>query len=85
MSIDNSLKQIIAKHIDIALDIDKISNDHYLDQIGVNSINFIRMIIEIEQEYNIEFDIDMLAIESFEKVGHFISYVEKLVGLQVNG
>lgn len=56
MSIDNSLKQIIAKHIDI----DKISNDHYLDQIGVNSINFIRMIIEIEQEYNIEFDIDML-------------------------
>lgn len=80
MSIDDSIKRIITKHIDIALEIEEIGNDHYLDQIGVNSINFIRMIIEIEQEYEVEFDIEMLGIESFEKVGNFIAYAEKLVG-----
>jgi acyl carrier protein len=84
MSIDNSIKLVIIKHIDIALNIDKISSDQYLADIGVNSINFIRMIIEIEQEYDIQFDIDKLGIESFEQVGNFIAYVDKLVRIQVN-
>lgn len=84
MSIDNRIKQVIAKHIDIAMDIDKINQDTFLDEIGVNSINFIRMIIEIEEEYEIQFDIDMLGLESYEKVGNFIAYVEKLVGTKVH-
>lgn len=84
MNIDKNIKQVITKHVDIALDFDKINNDNYLDEIGINSINFIRMIIELEEEYDIQFDIDRLGIESFEKVGNLIFYVDKLVGAKVN-
>ncbi len=79
MSVVEHVKQVISKHVDIVVEIDKMQDDVRLDEIGVNSINFIRMIIELEDYYDILFDMDMLGISEFEVVGNFVNYVVQLV------
>lgn len=79
MNIADNVKQVISKHVDIVVDIDKMKDEVRLDEIGVNSINFIRMIIELETQYDIQFDIDMLGVNNFEIVGNLVHYVVKLV------
>lgn len=79
MSVVEHVKQVISKHVDIVVEIDIMQDDVRLDEIGVNSINFIRMIIELEDYYDILFDMDMLGISEFEIVGNFVNYVVQLV------
>lgn len=79
MNMIDHVKQVIGKHVDIVVDIEKMSDEVRLDEVGVNSINFIRMIIELETYYDIQFDVDMLGVNNFEIIGNFVNYVTKLV------
>ncbi len=79
MDVIRNVKEVISKHVDIVVDIDKMGDDVRLDEIGVNSINLIRMIIELETYYDVEFDVDMLGVSNFEIVGNFVNYVANLV------
>lgn len=79
MEIENKIKTIVSSHIDVALDLDKIQNSDSLDLLGINSINFIRIIIELEDLYCCEFDIDMLGFDVYPNFGEFVKYVKSIV------
>ena len=76
--IEQRVKEIVTSHVDVAVDINSINNDCFLDLIGVNSINFIRAVLQLEDEYSIQFDIEKLDFWAFENFGNLVSYVEKL-------
>lgn len=76
MEIANYVKRTVSSHVDIALDIDQLKDEDLLDVIGVNSINFIRIVLDLEAAYDFEFDIDMLGFESYANLGGLIRYVE---------
>lgn len=78
-SIEERVKEIVTSHVDFAVDINSIDKNSYLDVIGVNSINFIRTVLQLEEEYSIQFDIDKLDFGTFETFGNLIKYVEELV------
>ena len=61
---DRRIKEIIAGHVDIALNVNDIKSGDFLDNIGINSINFIRIVIEIENEFGISFDVDYLGFKA---------------------
>lgn len=48
-------------------------------KLGLNSITFIKLVIEIEKEFDIEFDDDALDFEKYNSVDEFCNYVDKLV------
>lgn len=79
MDLRNSVLELISSHVDIAFDINQVKDDDTLEQLGVNSINFIRVIIELEMMFNIQFDVDCLGTEAFENVVAFVEYVKELV------
>lgn len=79
MDLRNIVLELVSSHVDIAFDINQVKDDDTLEQLGVNSINFIRVIIELEMTYNVQFDVDYLGTEVFENIGKFVEYVEKLV------
>ncbi|MEK3875976.1 acyl carrier protein [Paenibacillus sp. FSL M7-0420] len=79
VSIEQKVREIITSHVDVSVDIDKVHSNCYLNTIGVNSINFIRSVLDLETEYSIEFDIDMLGFDSFETFGNLVKYVERKV------
>lgn len=67
---------IILSHVDVPVYRDEINDDTFLDMIGVNSINFIRSVLDIEETLNFEFEPEYLGFDVFEKVGSLIKYVE---------
>ncbi len=79
MELRKKILEMISGHVDIAFDISQVKDDDSLEQLGVNSINFIRVIIELEMTYNIQFDVDYLGTEVFENIGVFVEYVNDLV------
>lgn len=79
MEVENIIKNILASHVDVALDPNKIQDSDFLDVLGINSINFIRIVIELEEMYDCEFDVDMLGFDVYSNFGDFVKYVKKIV------
>jgi len=52
---------------------------------GYDSLKFIQLISEIEEEFQIEFDIDDIDIEKFRSVNYLIQLINKKIGDKENG
>ena len=57
-----------------ALDED-ITIDTKISDLSLDSLSFISIIVEIEDTFNIEFDIETLDIKTWSTVGDIIEYV----------
>jgi len=67
------LKETVEEYVEGSpLDID-------LRDIGINSITFIKLIVALESEFDVEFDDAGLNIENFQTLRQFKEYVEKIV------
>ena len=53
-------------------------NDICMRDLGINSVNYIKIIVDLESEFDIEFDDDML-IDKNSSIGDFILNVQKLI------
>lgn len=51
-------------------------DDADLEQMGINSISFIKIIVQIEMEFDIEFDQNDLRNQRFETLADMVLYVE---------
>jgi len=56
--------------------IDFSSNQISLQDVGINSLGFIRLVVEIENEFQFQFDDDMLNIELFHSIQELVSYID---------
>ncbi len=75
--ISEKLKNIIRKYVryeEWGLDAD-IS----LEKLGINSISFIKIIVQIETEFDIEFDQKDLKKQRFETLADIVLYVENRI------
>lgn len=52
-----------------------------LDDIGMNSLLFIKAIVLIEDEFGFEFNDDDLDVVSFETIGDFCNHVVKITSV----
>ena len=56
-----------------------ISLDTYFNEIGIDSINFITLILELENEFHIEWEDEMLLLSSFSTIKSMVDYVESRI------
>ena len=61
---------------DKGFDIDIIEYVDLIDDLGMDSITFISIVVEIESHFNIEIPDDMLLLENFKCVDYIISIIE---------
>jgi len=76
---DKSIIQLLLKGLDTDKTAEEIDVSEELDVIGVNSINFIKFIVEIENFYDIEFDDDSLDYKHFKTVDDLIKTVKEAI------
>lgn len=72
---NENIIEIIKKNC--ALD-DEITIDSELKLLSLDSLTFVTILVEIEELYNIEFDIEKLDIKSWKSVNDLIKEVEKM-------
>lgn len=53
-----------------------IKGDYSLQEMGVDSLIFIRLVVMLENEFSIEFDDEALLIERFEKINDLQQYIQ---------
>ncbi len=70
----NLLLEVLPKDIDKNM----ISIDEPLTSYGINSVLFIKFVLSIEEEFDIEFSEDLLSMDRFENIKSIISYIEEI-------
>lgn len=63
----------------------EVSFDMSFDILGIDSITFIKMVIMLEEEFEFEFDDEMLIFTKFPTVMSMISYIESKIKVEVDG
>ena len=56
-----------------------ISINENLNNLGIDSLSFISLIVDIEYEFNIVFDDDMLLLEKFRSINDLANYIKILI------
>ena len=68
------LIKLLAEHIDA--DPSTITADTTFEQLGIDSLDTVEMIMELEEELKVELDLD----EKIETIGELAAFVEKKLG-----
>ena len=51
-----------------------------LSSLNINSISFIRLVVEIEKEFNVEFQDDIIDVNNFTTLKSLVEFIEEKVG-----
>lgn len=73
MNIEQEILSLFAEEAGISIGNNLINQE--IKDIGINSITFVKIIVTIENKFNIEFDFDMLSINQFSTLASLIVYV----------
>ena len=78
LEVKNKVIEIVKNNSD-EFYIDSISIDSNLIDISIDSIGFIKIIVTLEEYFDIEFDDDMLLFNAFPNVLSIAEYVESKI------
>ncbi|MBN2353516.1 MAG: acyl carrier protein [Spirochaetales bacterium] len=67
---------IIGEHCSVGKERD-LKPESRLKDLGVNSINFIKVIVALEKEFGIDFDTDHIELANFETIRDIVTYVDE--------
>lgn len=82
VNVKSEIIAILQKNVSLIVPLESIHEDNLLADIGLNSISFIKVVVEIENKYQIEFLDEDLDSNRFFTVGSIINYViEKAAGV----
>lgn len=71
--------EIIAQHSEMESVTEYLQNNDDLSPLGINSIDFIKMVIDFETEFDIVFDDDALSYANFLSLQVLCDYIKQLV------
>lgn len=73
--IEEKIKEILAENLENKIPAEQINADNDLKDLGINSISFIKIIVGLETEFDIEFDDEDLDASKFATIKDLIEYV----------
>jgi acyl carrier protein len=59
---------------------DVITAETRIDELGIDSLNMIRSIIDFEKLFNINFEVEKLSQDSFIVVNDLVEYIREKIG-----
>jgi len=71
--------EIIAKHSEMEGAKEYLQNNDDLQPLKINSINFIKMVVDFETEFDIFFDDDALSYANFLSLDVLCNYINDLI------
>lgn len=77
-SLSSDIIGLIAEHTEMAAE--EITHETELDSLGIHSLELVEIIMDIEEKYDVEIELDAAtASDSIKTIGDIISEAEKLV------
>jgi|GEM_PF-2635626 phosphopantetheine attachment domain protein len=83
MDREHSLARLRAVVTDVlATEIGPEDMDKGLEQLGINSIIFIKLVVQLEKEFQVVFDDTDLSIDKYENLLEIQNYIDSLIVCQ---
>ena len=76
-----SIYDVIRRNISNSTD---VNDDTTLMEMGIDSVEFITMVIALEEEFNVRFEDMQLVYDNYSTVGQFVSVVQQTIEKQKN-
>lgn len=77
--VESKVRNILIEVLGKELTLKQVSMTDRFEEIGVNSLNFIKFIVSIESEFEFEFEDDALNVKNYENIMSLVNYVDKRV------
>lgn len=74
-----AIRQIIADEMGIDIE-DITDNAHFIDDLNMDSLDYVEMIMRCEEEFEIQINEDEDEVTDHETVGKFVAFIEQKVG-----
>ena len=65
----------------LELDPDTVRMEQTFEDLEIDSILFIRLVVQCETEFNLQFEDEMLLITKFPDVGTYVEYIQSRYGI----
>ncbi len=75
-NIEKKVREIIKNYVETNIDILTMPIDENLFNVGMDSVSVIRIIVELEDEFDFEVEDDELAIINLTTIEKIIEYIE---------
>jgi acyl carrier protein len=75
----DQIRDILARHGRLSVDIAQISDDGDLYQAGLTSLITVNLLLAIEDHFDVEFPDELLSRRTFQPIGALAEVVEDLV------
>lgn len=76
---ENEIRQLLSNSVTLAKDMAEVPSDVPLSTVGLNSIKFIKFLIEFEKRYSFLVPEEEMVIENFESIEKIAQYLAKKV------
>jgi acyl carrier protein len=77
--IELKLREIIYSTVELTLPIEEISDEANLEEYGLNSISYIKVIVAVENAFGIEFDDEELDFSKLSNIKNLTGYVTQII------
>ena len=77
--IEARVRELIKEVVELTVPIEEVGIEDDLMNLGMDSINSIKVIVAIEEEFGFEFDDEDLNFENFRNIRKLVSYIESRV------
>jgi acyl carrier protein len=74
--IEKTIKEIIKKSVNAEISMDKIRPNDDLGNLGMTSRNFLKVVVEIENEWEFEFDDEFLNYDKLRTLKDISAYIK---------
>ena len=75
MDVKQQIREIIKNHLEDKRGLYQFGDEDSLSTLQINSLIFMKIIIDLEDKYEIEFDFDKLDINSFRTINNLYDYI----------
>ena len=82
MNVENKLKEIFFNNTGVLMKEEQYEAEFNFEEIGITSLNYIKILVDIENEFNFEFEDELLDYEYFKNYKSVMDYIENRVGLE---
>lgn len=78
-NVESIVLSVIKEVSNLDISAEQIKLEDQLSSFGITSLGFIKVIVGLEKEFDLEFDDNNLNIEKFNKVGNLITYINDVL------
>lgn len=77
--IEKKVRGILKESLPTSVSLDNIGSEDLLGEVGINSVDFVKIVVGIEAEFEFEFNDADLNFTQYDTIQKMVSYIESRV------